>query len=128
VGSQLVAVTIGDEPLDKAKEYNVVTIDFLTGGGDNFLEEVDAPILDLMADVLTSYIEAQSPIPADYSVADRVVVTDGQAGSGSSGNATATTSGTAATSTPTGANDATRAGAVGVLASIVAFVAAAMLA
>ncbi|KAK9780524.1 putative 5'-nucleotidase [Seiridium cardinale] len=101
VGSRLVSVTIGDEPLDTAKDYNVVTIDFLTGGGDNFLEETDASILDLMDEVLVSYIQAESPVPADYSVANRIVVVDGQAGSGS-GNATATTTGTASTSTPTG--------------------------
>ncbi|KAK6202233.1 hypothetical protein LQW54_008946 [Pestalotiopsis sp. IQ-011] len=110
VGSRLVAVTIGGEPLDTEKDYNVVTIDFLTGGGDNFLEEVDGSVLDLMDEVLVSYIQAQSPIAADYSVVDRLVIVDGQASSGA-GNASATATGTAATSTPT-SNDAVSRGAV----------------
>lgn len=121
VGSRLVAVTIGGEPLDAAKEYNMVTIDFLTGGGDNFLEDTDAAILNLMDETLVSYIQAQSPIPADYSVAGRIVVTDGQAGS-ASGNATATATGTAATSTPTNSG-AGRVYAAGLLASLASVVA-----
>ncbi|KAI1852713.1 hypothetical protein JX265_003202 [Neoarthrinium moseri] len=99
VGSRLVAVTIGGEPLDNSKEYKMVTIDFLTGGGDNFLEKVDGTILDLMEEVLTSYVQAHSPIPADYSVAERIVIVDGKSGSG---NASATTTTGAPTSTPTG--------------------------
>lgn len=118
VGSRLVAVTIGGEALDTSKDYNMVTIDFLTGGGDNFLEETNPSILDLMDETLVAYIQAQSPIPADYSVADRIVVVDGQAGSGS-GNATATATGTAATSTPTNSGSV-RIAAAGFLASAVA--------
>lgn len=113
VGSRLVAVTIGGEPLDTEKQYNMVTIDFLTGGGDNFLEETDGTILDLMEEVLVSYIQDHSPIPADYSVAGRIVVTDGQAGTGS-GNATATTS--LSTSSPT--SNAAVSRAVGGIGSI----------
>lgn len=123
VGSRLVAVTIGGEALDTSKEYNVVTIDFLTGGGDNFLEETDASVLDLMDETLVSYIQAQSPISADYSVSDRIVIVDGQAGSGSgSGNATATPTGTAATTTPT-VSGAVRIAASWLLSSAMAVIA-----
>jgi 2',3'-cyclic-nucleotide 2'-phosphodiesterase (5'-nucleotidase family) len=91
VGSRLVAVTIAGQPLDQTKQYNMVTIDFLTGGGDNFLEKTDGASLDLMDEVLVSYIQSHSPIPAYYNVTGRILVTDGQSSSGST-NATATTS------------------------------------
>ena len=35
-GSRLVSVTIGGEPLDRETDYNIVTLDFIAGGGDNF--------------------------------------------------------------------------------------------
>jgi 2',3'-cyclic-nucleotide 2'-phosphodiesterase (5'-nucleotidase family) len=128
VGSRLVAVTIGGEALDSSRDYNMVTIDFLTGGGDNFLEEVDGAVLDLMDEVLVSYIQAQSPIPADYSVADRLVIVDGEAGS-SSGNATATATatGTAATSTPTSNSAMSRGFTAATLVAAVLAVAGSML-
>ncbi|KAF7517717.1 hypothetical protein G7054_g13713 [Neopestalotiopsis clavispora] len=128
VGSRLVAVTIGGEALDSSRDYNMVTIDFLTGGGDNFLEEVDGAVLDLMDEVLVSYIQAQSPIPADYSVADRLVIVDGEAGS-SSGNATATATatGTAATSTPTSNSAMNRGFTAATLVAVVLAVAGSML-
>lgn len=63
LGSRLVNVTIGDAELDPAATYTLVTLDYLAGGGDNFFEErTDYITLDLQADVLVSYLAAESPI------------------------------------------------------------------
>lgn len=35
-GERLVSVTVGGEPLDDAKRYSIVTLDFLTNGGDGY--------------------------------------------------------------------------------------------
>jgi len=62
-GSRLVEVTIGDAPLDKTKTYNVVTLDFLAGGGDNiFQKKTEFAVLDTQDEVLTQYIISKSPI------------------------------------------------------------------
>jgi len=62
-GSRLVEVTIGDAPLDKTKTYNVVTLDFLAGGGDNiFQKKTEFAVLDTQDEVLTQYIIGKSPI------------------------------------------------------------------
>ncbi|KAH6627308.1 Metallo-dependent phosphatase-like protein [Chaetomium tenue] len=60
----LVAVTIGDKPLDKTAEYKVVTVDFVAGGGDNMFDPPfeDLVILDTMDEVLVRHIESTSPI------------------------------------------------------------------
>ncbi|PNS20163.1 hypothetical protein CAC42_5613 [Sphaceloma murrayae] len=63
VGSRLVAVTIGDAPIDLAANYDFVTLDYLAGGGDNFFQtSTDFITLDLQADVLTTYLATQSPV------------------------------------------------------------------
>lgn len=62
-GSRLVEVTIGDEPLDREKDYNIVTLDFLAGGGDNiFQKKTEFATLDTQDAVLTQYIIRQSPV------------------------------------------------------------------
>ncbi|CZT50612.1 related to 5`-nucleotidase precursor [Rhynchosporium secalis] len=62
-GTRLVRVNIGDEPLDSEAIYNVVTLDFLAGGGDNiFQKRTTFDILDTQDEVLTGYIESQSPV------------------------------------------------------------------
>ncbi|KAJ5035060.1 uncharacterized protein L3040_008322 [Drepanopeziza brunnea f. sp. 'multigermtubi'] len=62
-GSRLVSVRIGDADLVRTDAYNVVTIDFLAGGGDNiFQTQSDITVLDTQDEVLDNYIEAQSPI------------------------------------------------------------------
>ncbi|KAK4096012.1 Metallo-dependent phosphatase [Parathielavia hyrcaniae] len=60
----LVSVTIGDQPLDRAAEYKLVTIDFLAGGGDNFFSPpfTDMVVLDTMDQVLINHIIATSPV------------------------------------------------------------------
>jgi 5'-nucleotidase len=80
-GSRLVSVTIGDEPLDDERDYRVVTLDFLAGGGDNiFPEESDFATLDLQDEVLIQYFEAHNPLTQDLE--ERVIITDGQPGDG----------------------------------------------
>ncbi|KXX81399.1 5'-nucleotidase [Madurella mycetomatis] len=60
----LVAVTIGQAPLDRTAEYKIVTVDFLAGGGDNFFSPPfeDVVILDTMDEVLVNHIGAVSPV------------------------------------------------------------------
>ncbi|KAI6085139.1 Metallo-dependent phosphatase [Hypoxylon rubiginosum] len=90
VGARLVRLTIGDEAVDEAAEYKVVTVDFITGGGDNILVAVDDVIsLDTMDEVLVGYIEKQSPI--DFQLEGRIATVEGSAGeSGASANGTNT--------------------------------------
>lgn len=71
VGSRLVNVTIGEAELDPSATYTLVTLDYLAGGGDNFFEErTDYITLDLQADVLVSYLAAESPL--DVAVDGRI--------------------------------------------------------
>lgn len=35
-GSKLISLEIGESPVEMDKEYTIVTLDFLAGGGDNF--------------------------------------------------------------------------------------------
>ncbi|KAF4815461.1 5'-nucleotidase [Colletotrichum tropicale] len=89
-GSKLVSVEIGGEALDDAKDYRVVTLDFLAGGGDNiFVATTDFVSLDTQDEVLVQYVEAKSPI--DAKIEGRIVQSNGTATSPSS-----TASGTAA--------------------------------
>jgi len=93
-GSKLVAVTIGDAPLDRGTTYNKVTLDFLAGGGDNFWEARDEyAALDLQDVVLTNYIQSESPI--NVQLGNRIRRVNGTASNttagagGGSGNGTA---------------------------------------
>ena len=62
-GSRLVSVTIGDSPLDNSTTYQVVTLDFLAGGGDNmFNTTTDFITLDTQDEVLVQYIKSQTPV------------------------------------------------------------------
>jgi 2',3'-cyclic-nucleotide 2'-phosphodiesterase (5'-nucleotidase family) len=62
-GTRLVSVTIGDKPLSNSTTYQVVTLDFIAGGGDNFFTPTtDFITLDTQDEVLTSYIQSQSPV------------------------------------------------------------------
>lgn len=63
VGQKLVKVTIGDKELDDAKDYHVVTADFVAGGGDNMIEpRKDFATLDALDEVLIRYIQKNSPL------------------------------------------------------------------
>ncbi|KIV90644.1 hypothetical protein PV10_07927 [Exophiala mesophila] len=107
-GTKLVGVTIGDEPLDLEAEYNIVTLDFLAGGGDNFFEPTtDFITLDTQDEVLTRYVQAQSPVDIELDGRIRIVNgTGGTANGKESGDAAETSSGTSTetggTSSPTG--------------------------
>lgn len=123
VGSQLVRLTIGDAAVDQTAEYKIVTVDFITGGGDNILEPVtDVVVLDTMEEVLVEHIQKTSPI--DFELDGRIAVVEGSAsGSNSSGNATVTTGAPAPTSTPSSAERVS-----GVASSVVLLVFTALLA
>ncbi|KAJ4412565.1 hypothetical protein N0V85_003658 [Neurospora sp. IMI 360204] len=60
----LAAVTIGGEKLDLTKQYKVVTIDFVAGGGDNFFSEAfgNLVVLDTLDEVLVNYIKEKTPV------------------------------------------------------------------
>ncbi|PSN75241.1 Metallo-dependent phosphatase [Corynespora cassiicola Philippines] len=61
--TKLVNVTIGDGPLDNSTDYRFVTLDFLAGGGDNFFTPTtDFVSLDTQDEVLTQYIQSQTPV------------------------------------------------------------------
>jgi 2',3'-cyclic-nucleotide 2'-phosphodiesterase (5'-nucleotidase family) len=92
-GSRLVSVTIGGEPLDRQTDYNVVTLDFIAGGGDNFFAETfdNVITLDTQDEILTQYVQSQSPVNIELD--GRISIVDGTAGSGS-GNGTSGGNGT----------------------------------
>jgi 5'-nucleotidase len=77
VGSRLVTVDVAGASLDLARDYRVVTLDFIAGGGDNFFAEPipDFVVLDTQEDVLADYIRAQSPV--DVRLDGRITVVDG---------------------------------------------------
>ncbi|KAL4933773.1 bifunctional metallophosphatase/5'-nucleotidase [Aspergillus undulatus] len=84
-GSRLVNVTINGEPINDKRDYRVVTLDFLAGGGDNFFVARDDFItLDTQDEVLTQYIEARTPLQPELE--ERVVESDGQPSGGDSGD------------------------------------------
>ena len=80
-GSRLVSVEVGGEALDDKREYRVVTLDFLAGGGDNiFVATKDFATLDLQDEVLVQYVEAHTPMSPK--LAKRVIQTDKKPGQG----------------------------------------------
>lgn len=75
-GSKIVDVTIDGEAIDDDRDYRVVTLDFLAGGGDNIFEATDDFItLDTQDEVLTQYIVARTPLSPRLE--ERVVESDG---------------------------------------------------
>ncbi|KAG8159290.1 hypothetical protein KVR01_010951 [Diaporthe batatas] len=65
VGGRLSNVTVAGAPLDLAESYQVATLDYLAGGGDNFFDSTmagDYITLDLQADVLLTYLATNNPI------------------------------------------------------------------
>lgn len=107
-GTKLVSVNIGGKPLDNTTTYNIVTLDFLAGGGDNiFVKQTNLAALDTQDQVLTNYVVSQSPI--NIGIEGRIVNLNGTApkpsGTASvtaSGTGTATTGSSSATATNTG--------------------------
>lgn len=85
-GSRLVNVTIGGEALDDKKDYRVVSVDFLAGGGDNLLKPAKEFIsLESLDVVLSDYVQKHTPLANELE--KRVVngTSDGSE-SGSSGS------------------------------------------
>ncbi|RPB23309.1 Metallo-dependent phosphatase [Terfezia boudieri ATCC MYA-4762] len=75
VGQRLITLQIGGKPVDWKKKYDVVTLDFLAGGGDNIWERRSYPItLDSQDEVLIQYLEKKSPVEPKLS--GRIVQTD----------------------------------------------------
>ncbi|KAK6951507.1 hypothetical protein Daesc_006028 [Daldinia eschscholtzii] len=94
IGERLVRLTVGDKPVDKEAQYTVVTVDFITGGGDNIVEPVqDVVILDTLDEVLVDHIRKASPI--DFKLDGRITTVSG-------GTATSTGDEPAQTTTPNG--------------------------
>lgn len=76
-GNRLVNATIDGKPIDDGADYNIVTLDFMAGGGDNILEETsDFTTLDLQDEVLVQYIQAHTPLK--NTLQERVVKVDAQ--------------------------------------------------
>ncbi|KAL4749732.1 hypothetical protein BDW72DRAFT_126307 [Aspergillus terricola var. indicus] len=85
-GDRLVNVTIQGEAIDNERDYRVVTLDFLAGGGDSiFVATDDFITLDTQDEVLTQYIVARTPLSPELE--ERVVESDGQSGDGQGGDA-----------------------------------------
>jgi 5'-nucleotidase len=64
-GSRVTMVMIGDEALDPAKTYKVVTNDFMAVGGDGYTMFSNKPFVGeggLLSDVLIEYVEANVEI------------------------------------------------------------------
>ncbi|KAL2801831.1 Metallo-dependent phosphatase-like protein [Aspergillus granulosus] len=76
-GSRLVNVAINGETIDDDRDYRVVTLDFLAGGGDNlFVVTNDFITLDTQDEVLTQYIVAHTPLSPELE--ERVMESGGQ--------------------------------------------------
>jgi 2',3'-cyclic-nucleotide 2'-phosphodiesterase (5'-nucleotidase family) len=64
-GQRLLSATVGGKPLDEAKLYRVITIDYLFGGGDGHTEFKDATNViygDIEVDAVAAYMTAHSPL------------------------------------------------------------------
>ncbi|KAG5638236.1 hypothetical protein H0H81_001110 [Sphagnurus paluster] len=80
IGRRLInlELMVGDgklETVEMGKEYTLVTVDFIAGGGDNIFPAAKEIIsLDTQEEVLEGYIKANSPIKTGLE--GRIVVTD----------------------------------------------------
>ncbi|KAK1579344.1 5'-nucleotidase domain-containing protein [Colletotrichum navitas] len=101
-GSRLVSVKVAGEALDDEKDYRVVTLDFLAGGGDNiFVATTDFVSLDTQDEVLVQYVQARSPV--DAKIEGRIVQSNGTTSS-PSGTATGSAAAPSSTSGESGAS------------------------
>lgn len=112
-GTRLVSLAIGDEPFSNTTVYNVVTLDFLAGGGDNiFQKKANFITLDTQDEVLVQYVQSQSPV--NIKLDGRITNLNGTAPSAGPGGPSATQSGApAATSSTAPASAAGRVGVAG---------------
>ncbi|KAI2620929.1 Metallo-dependent phosphatase [Hypomontagnella submonticulosa] len=124
VGKRLVRLTIGDKPVDLKAEYTVVTVDFITGGGDNIVEPVEnVVVLDTMDEVLVKHVQKFSPI--DFQLEGRIAVVEGSSNSTTPSNSTVPSSPTPTPTQSTRPNGGERVG--GVASSVVLIVFTALL-
>ncbi|KID91669.1 5'-nucleotidase precursor [Metarhizium guizhouense ARSEF 977] len=80
-GSRLVRATVGGKALDDETDYNVVTVDFVAGGGDNLLKPATEFVtLESLDQVLVAYIGAHTPL--QNALQKRVVSSNGTVGRG----------------------------------------------
>ncbi|KAF2623506.1 Metallo-dependent phosphatase [Macroventuria anomochaeta] len=99
-GSKLVAVTIGGHPLDNGTTYQVVTLDFIAGGGDNFFTPTaDFVSLDTQDEVLTQYVLAKTPVNIELD--GRIEAVDHQRNTTAGGNGTTNGTSPSGTGSPT---------------------------
>ena len=64
-GSRLLSATVGGQPVDDARIYHIVTIDYLFGGGDGhteFKQATNAIYGDIEVDAVAAYMTAHSPL------------------------------------------------------------------
>lgn len=89
--TKLISVTIGDKPLNNDTTYNIVTLDFLAGGGDNFFQPITEFVtMSTQDEVLVQYIQAQTPV--NIKLDDRIKTVDRQRGNSTTGNGTSSPS------------------------------------
>ncbi|KXJ92526.1 5'-nucleotidase domain-containing protein [Microdochium bolleyi] len=106
VGKRLVRLSLGKkgnlQPVDLEKEYTLVTVDFIAGGGDNILPKVqNLVVLDTMEEVFINYLGKNSPVTV---VLDgRISIVSGSATGGSS-NSTSPINNSTGIATPTPSN------------------------
>jgi 2',3'-cyclic-nucleotide 2'-phosphodiesterase (5'-nucleotidase family) len=65
VGSRVVEVLVGEDPLDEEATYRVATNDFLAAGGDKFVTFKEGQNLtygDMLRDVFAEYLKDNSPV------------------------------------------------------------------
>ncbi|KAF7563586.1 hypothetical protein G7046_g537 [Stylonectria norvegica] len=90
-GSKLVSVKVDEKDLENERDYRIITLDFLAGGGDNILEKTTEFVtLDTLDEVLVAYVQEHSPL--DVKLEERVVATD-KASSNSTGASNSTSGG-----------------------------------
>ncbi|KAH8665263.1 putative 5'-nucleotidase [Tricladium varicosporioides] len=99
-GTKLVGVQLKSGSINLTNTYNIVTLDFLAGGGDNIFQiKSEFAVLDTQDEVLTRYIKSQSPVK---------ITSEGRIRNVNGSSTTSTTSGST-TITATGAPSPTSA-------------------
>lgn len=75
VGSRLITLSIGGQPIDLTKTYKITTLDYLASGGDNFWPaRTNFVTLDTIDVVWAKYVTARSPV--NYDLQGRIGTTN----------------------------------------------------
>lgn len=65
-GSMIISVKVKGKLLENDRDYRIVTLDFVAGGGDNILPITkDLVVLDTQDEVLVQYIKTNTPLQND---------------------------------------------------------------